>query len=115
MRYCSARDNKQGAANRLYGRTKVRVVGKTPTTAATLPPRQPDSHALDLVADHVSQRARPQFVRGEDLTFFADGTNLTVVDPISRIPPHRGIMLLDFVGQIRDARHQFEMLGSEVL
>jgi hypothetical protein len=54
-------------------------------------------------------------VRGEDLTFFADGTNLTVVDPISRIPPHGGIMLLDFVGQIRDACHQIEMHGSEVL
>jgi len=70
---------------------------------------------LDLVADHVSQRARPQFVRSEDLTFFADGTNLTVVDPIPGIPPHGGIMLLDFVDQIRDAHHQFKMHGSEVL
>jgi len=115
VRYCSARDNKQGVANRLYGKTKGRVVGETPTTGATLPPRQPDRLALDLVADHVSQRARSQFVRGEDVTFFADGTNLTVADPISGIPPHGGVMLLDFVGQICDVRHQFETLGSEVL
>jgi hypothetical protein len=54
-------------------------------------------------------------VRGEDLTFFANGTNLTVADPISGIPPHGGVMLLDFVGQICDVRHQFEMFGSEVL
>ena len=93
----------------------MRVVGETPTAGATLPPRQPDRLALDLVANHVSQRARPQFVRGEDLTFSADGTNLTVTDSISGIPPYGGVMLLDFVGQIRDARHQFEMLGSEVL
>ena len=72
------------------------------------------THSTLLPTMYRNQR-RPQFVRGEDLTFFADGTNLTVADPISRIPPHRGVMLLDFVDQIRDARHQFEMLGSEVL
>jgi hypothetical protein len=91
------------------------VVGETPTTGATSPPRQPDPHAHHLVADEVPQRSPPQFVRGEDLTFFADGTNLTVADPISRIPPHGGVMLLDFVGQIRDVSHWFEMFGSEVL
>jgi hypothetical protein len=54
-------------------------------------------------------------VRGEDLTYCADGTNLTVTDSISGIPPHGGVMFLDFVGQICDVRHQFEMHGSEVL
>jgi len=52
---------------------------------------------------------------GEAFIFFADGTNLTVPDPISGIPPHGGVMLLDFVGQIRDVRHSFEMCGSDVL
>jgi hypothetical protein len=54
-------------------------------------------------------------MRGEDLTFFADGTNPTVADPISGIPPHGGVMLLDFLGQICDVHHHFVMFGSEVL
>jgi hypothetical protein len=91
------------------------VVGEPPITGATLPPRQPDPHAQHLVADHVPQPSPPQFVRGEDLTYCADGTNLTVTDSISGIPPHGGVMFLDFVGQICDVRHQFEMHGSEVL
>jgi hypothetical protein len=91
------------------------VVGETPTTGATLPSRQPDPLALNRIADDVSQPSRPQFVWGEDLTFFADGTDLTVAHPISGIPPHRHVMLLDFVGQIRDACHQFKVHGSEVL
>jgi hypothetical protein len=91
------------------------VVGEPPTTVAALPPRQPDPHAQHLVADHVPQPSPPQFVGGEDLTFFANGTNLTVADPISAIPPHGRVMLLDFVGQICDVRHRFEMFGSEVL
>jgi len=81
------------------------MVGETPITGATLPPRQPDPLAQHLVADHVSQPARPQFMRGEAFILFADGTNLTVPDPISGIPPHGGVMLLDFIGQIRDVRH----------
>jgi len=54
-------------------------------------------------------------VRSEDLTFSANGTNLTVTDPIPGIPPHGGVVLLDFGGQICDARHQVEMLGSVVV
>lgn len=54
-------------------------------------------------------------MRGEDRTFFADGTDLPVTDAISRIPPDGGVMLLDFVGQIGDVGHEFEVLGSEVL
>jgi hypothetical protein len=54
-------------------------------------------------------------VGSEDLTLCAGSTDLPVADPILRIPPHGGVMLLDFVSQIRDARHRFDIQGSEVL
>ena len=84
-RIARALDTKQGVANRLYGSTKVGVVGERPTAVDAPPTRQHNPHANHGRADDVSQLARPQFMRSEAIRFCADGTTVPVTDSVSGI------------------------------
>ena len=101
-------------ANRLYGSTKVGVVGERPAANDAPPTCQHDPHAHHDRADQVSQLARPQFMRGEATFFRTDGTNVPVPDPFSRIPSHGRIMLLDFLCQIHDTSPCFGSFGARL-
>ena len=90
-----AKSSRQGAANRLYGKTKVGIVGKRPTTLPAAPTRQPNHGADHTVIDDVAQRPWPYSVRSEGGTLSAAGTDGPVADPIRRIPAHAGVVLLD--------------------
>jgi hypothetical protein len=70
---------------------------------AASPARQPDRHQHYFARVDVSQTPFSQVVRGERCILSAGRTNRSVADAISRIPPHRRIMLLDFRRQILHA------------
>ena len=97
-------------ANRLYGSTKVGVVGERPTANDAPPTCQHDPHAYHGRADHVSQLARPQFMRREAAFSSTAGTNVPVPEPFSRILSHGRIMLLDSLCQIHDTSLCFVLL-----
>lgn len=114
-RYCRARDSRQGVANRLYGSTKVGIVGEGSTAMAAPPTRQHNPHAHYGRADDVAQLARPQFMRNQAIRFCADRTTVPVTDAISRIASHGRVMLLDFLRQIHDTSHCKKVLGARLI
>jgi len=63
---------------------------------AAPPARKQDHHHNYSARGDVSQAPFAQFVRGERRILSAGRTNRSIVDAISRIPPNRRIMSLDF-------------------
>ncbi len=102
-----AKASKHGAAKRLYGKTKVGVVGKGPTRPPATPPSDPDYGTDYAVCDDVAERTLPHVVRSKGRILSADGTNLPVAHPISGIREYDRVVSLDNVLQIRNIQLAF--------
>ena len=100
-------------ANRLYGKTKGRIVGPDAATVQAPPASDPECHDHDVLGHDQPQEAWSHLMGREELTV-TGRTILTIAHAILGNRSHGEVMLIDEDGQIAHIAPRFVSEGSEV-